>query len=85
MLNIINYKLFLALSIFNFILFYTYLNIAKKIDFVDKSRKFNNPITVTSAGIIIYLSFLIVLIYNYIFESNLINNLPNNYLFIYKY
>ena len=80
MINIINHKLFVGLSIFNFILFYIYLNIAKKIDFVDKSRKFNNPITVTSAGIIIYLSFLIVLIYNYFFESNLINNLPNNYL-----
>ncbi len=80
MVNIINYKLFLALLICNFFLFYLYLNIAKKIGFVDKSKKFNNPITVTSAGIIIYLNFLIIFILNFIFENTLINNLPNNYL-----
>ena len=80
MVNIINYKLFLALLICNFFLFYIYLNIAKKIGFVDKSKKFNNPITVTSAGIVIYLNFLIVFILNFIFDNTLINNLPNNYL-----
>ena len=80
MVNIINYKLFLALLICNFFLFYIYLNIAKKIGFVDKSKKFNNPITVTSAGIIIYLNFFIIFLLNFIFENTLINNLPNNYL-----
>ena len=78
--NIINYKLFLALLISNFFLFYIYLNIAKKIGFVDKSKKFNNPITITSAGIVIYLNFFIIFLLNFIFENTLINNLPNNYL-----
>ena len=78
--NIVNYKLFLALLICNFFLFYIYLNIAKKIGFVDKSKKFNNPITVTSAGIIIYLNFFIIFLLDFIFENTLINNLPNNYL-----
>ena len=80
MLNIINYKLFLALLICNFFLFYTYLTIAKKIGFIDKSKKFNNPITITSAGIVIYLNFFIIFLLNFIFENTLINNLPNNYL-----
>ena len=80
MLNTINFKLFLALLICNFILFYIYLNLAKKIGFVDKSKKFNNPITVTSAGIIVYLNLLIIFILNFIFENTLVNNLPNNYL-----
>ena len=81
MLNIFNYKLSIALLICNFFLFYIYLNIAKKINFVDKSKKFNNPITVTSAGIVIYLNFFIIFLLNFIFENTLINNLPNNYLF----
>ena len=81
MLNIFNYKLFIALLICNFFLFYIYLNIAKKINFVDKSKKFDNPITVTSAGIVIYLNFFIIFLLNFIFENTLINNLPNNYLF----
>ena len=80
MLNIINYKLFLALLMCNFFLFYTYLTIAKKIGFIDKSKKFNNPITITSAGIVIYLNFFIIFLLNFIFENTLINNLPNNYL-----
>ena len=80
MLNIINYKLFLALLICNFFLFYTYLTIARKIGFIDKSKKFNNPITITSAGVVIYLNFFIIFLLNFIFENTLINNLPNNYL-----
>jgi len=80
MLNIINYKLFLALLMCNFFLFYTYLTIARKIGFIDKSKKFNNPITITSAGIVIYLNFFIIFLLNFIFENTLINNLPNNYL-----
>ena len=81
MLNIFNYKLSIALLICNFFLFYIYLNIAKKINFVDKSKKFDNPITVTSAGIVIYLNFFIIFLLNFIFENTLVNNLPNNYLF----
>ena len=80
MSNIINYKLFLSLLVCNFCLFYIYLNVGKKIGFVDKSKKFNNPITVTSAGIMIYLNFLILFLLNFIFDNTLINNLPNNYL-----
>lgn len=80
MLNIINYKLFLALLMCNFFLFYTYLTIARKIGFIDKSKKFNNPITITSAGVVIYLNFFIIFLLNFIFENTLINNLPNNYL-----
>ena len=79
MLNIINYKLFFFLIVLNFFLFYTYSIFAKKCNFLDNSRKFNNPITVTSGGIIIYLNFLIIFMLNFIFDFDLIKNLPNNY------
>ena len=81
MLNIINYKLFLAFLAINFILFLIYFNIAKKIGFIDQSKKFNNPITVTASGIIIYFNFIIIIFVNIFLENNIINNLPNNYLY----
>ena len=80
MLDIINYKLFLVLLICNFFLLYLYLKIAEIKGFVDNSNKFNNPITVTSGGVVIYLNFFIIFLLNFIFENTLVNNLPNNYL-----
>jgi UDP-N-acetylmuramyl pentapeptide phosphotransferase/UDP-N-acetylglucosamine-1-phosphate transferase len=72
---------FFSLCILNILLFYSYKIIAKKIGIVDNSKKFNNPITPTSAGIIIYLNFLFFFLYIYLFKVDLINNFPNNYIF----
>ena len=81
MLNTIIYNLFIFLLLVNSVLFTIYYKIANKIGFVDKSKKFNNPITVTSSGIIIYLNFLIILISTYLFQKDLFNYLPNNFFF----
>ncbi len=81
MFNTTIYNLFIILLIINFILFTIYYKIANKIGFIDKSKKFDNPITVTSSGIIIYLNFLLIFIATYLFQNELFNNLPNNFLF----
>ena len=49
---------FFIFFLLNFFLFYLYRIIAKKIGIIDNSKKFRNPVTPTSAGIIIYLNFL---------------------------
>ncbi len=81
MFSTIFYKLFIILLICNLILFTIYFKIASKIGFIDNSRKFNNPITPTSSGIIIYFNFLIILIINYFFQKNLLEPLPHNFFF----
>ena len=58
----IYYKWLIILSLFNLVSFIAYFNIAKKFGFVDNSKKFKNPITITSAGIIIYLNILLAII-----------------------
>ena len=78
MLNIINYKLFLAFLAINFILFLIYFNIAKKIGFIDQSKKFNNPITVTASGIIIYFNFIIIIFVNIFLENNITNKISRD-------
>ena len=81
MIEIFNYKLFLLLILTNIFLFQFYRIVAKKTGLIDKSRKFKNPITVTSGGIVIYLNFLFLLIYNLNFNNNFINDLPNNFYY----
>ena len=52
-----DYKFFIILSVLNLIFFIIFLRLGKNIGLVDKSKKFDNPITVTSSGFIIYLNF----------------------------
>ena len=77
----IYYKWLIILSLFNLVSFIAYFNIAKKFGFVDNSKKFKNPITITSAGIIIYLNILLAIIVSLF--NNEINfiSFPNNYLY----
>ncbi len=77
----LNYTFFIALVIINLVFFNFFLKIAKKIGFVDNSNKFGNPVTVTSAGVIIYLNLLFMFIIHIFFEDNFFTNLPNNFLF----
>ena len=76
-----NYAYFIILLVSNIIFFNFFLKKAEKIGFVDKSNKFGNPITVTSAGVIIYFNLLIVFFVNFFFKEGFNNNLPNNFLF----
>jgi len=76
-----NYTYFIILLISNLILFNFFLKIANKIGFIDKSNKFGNPITVTSAGIIIYINLIVIFLIQVFFKDNFIENLPNNFLF----
>ena len=77
----INYNFFLLTIAINVLLFIIYIKTAKKLGFIDKSKKFDNPVTVTSSGIIIYLNLLILFIFSFFLEENYLNNLPNNYIF----
>ncbi len=85
MFNTIFYKLFIILLICNPVLFIIYYKIANKIGFVDNSKKFNNPITPTSSGIIIYCNLLIILIIDYFFQKNLLGTLPNNFFYTFSF
>ena len=42
-----NYAFIIILFISNLVFFSFFLKIARKIGFIDKSNKFNNPITIT--------------------------------------
>ena len=77
--NMFTYTFFIALIILNLVFFSLFLKFAKKIGFVDKSMKFKNPITLTSAGIIIYFNLIILFIIHIFLEDNFIKNLPNNF------
>lgn len=81
MFNIVYYNLFIVLLICNLVLFITYYKIANKIGFIDSSKKFDNPITVTSSGIIIYLNLLIIFGIIFFFQKHIVNILPNNFFF----
>ena len=76
-----NYTYFIILFVSNLILFNFFLKIANKIGFIDKSNKFGNPITITSAGIIIYINLIIIFLIQVFFKDNFIDNLPNNFFF----
>jgi UDP-N-acetylmuramyl pentapeptide phosphotransferase/UDP-N-acetylglucosamine-1-phosphate transferase len=78
----LEYKLFfIVFFLINILLFYLYKIIAKEIGIVDNSKKFKNPITPTSAGIIIYLNFLFFFIFINFSEINFKYYLPNNYFY----
>lgn len=76
-----SYTFFIILFISNLILFSFFLKIANKIGFIDRSTKFGNPITATSAGIIIYINLIAIFLIQVFFKDNFIDNLPNNFLF----
>ena len=77
----LNYTFFIILIIINLGFFSFFIKIGQKFGFIDNSKKFGNPTTITSAGIIFYLNLLIVFIIHIFFEDNFFNNLPNNFLF----
>jgi UDP-N-acetylmuramyl pentapeptide phosphotransferase/UDP-N-acetylglucosamine-1-phosphate transferase len=76
-----NQWVFSVCFLVNIFLFILYNSLAKKTNIVDQSKKFNNPVTPTSGGIVIYLNFLFFFIFGFIYEENLFINLPNNYTF----
>jgi len=73
--------IFTVLIFVNIIFFNIYKNIAKRFGLIDKSMKFNNPITVTSSGIVIYLNLLFILMLHFFIEDGLFKILPNNFIF----
>jgi UDP-N-acetylmuramyl pentapeptide phosphotransferase/UDP-N-acetylglucosamine-1-phosphate transferase len=75
------YTFFLVLFILNIIFFFFYKFIAKKIDIIDYSKKFKNPITPTSSGIIIYLNFLFFFFLTFFIEDDFKYILPHNYIY----
>ena len=72
----------LLLFILNFFLFKFYIFFAKKLNFLDLSKKFKNPITPTSSGVILYVNILIGIFF--ILKDGHYDILPNNsgYAFI---
>jgi UDP-N-acetylmuramyl pentapeptide phosphotransferase/UDP-N-acetylglucosamine-1-phosphate transferase len=81
MILISNYQWFFSIFILvNIFIFFLYIFLAKKNNIIDKSRKFNNPLTPTSGGIVIYLNFLFFFIFSFFYKENLLVNLPNNYI-----
>lgn len=79
--SMFDYGLFIILIFLNFILFNIFLKFAKEWGFVDKSMKFANPITITSAGIIFYFNLLLVFSWYFFTKNGFVDNLPNNFLF----
>ena len=77
----LNYFFFISLFILNFLLFFMYIKIAKKLGFIDKSEKFNNPVTITSAGIIFYLNLCAVFFYFFYLNHSEAIIFPNNIIF----
>lgn len=78
---IFDYIFFIFFLILNYVLFGFYLKVSEKLGLTDKSKKFNNPITATSGGIILYLNLLLIFIYIFFSNQNLSNNLPNNFIY----
>ncbi len=77
----IYYKWLFLFFLINLVSFIIFLNIAKSFGFVDKSKKFKNPVTITSAGIIIYFNIIIIIIGYFLINDDNFISLPNNYLF----
>ena len=72
----VHYSYLIVLIILNLSFFFTFAKIAKRIGFVDKSNKFNNPTTLTSAGIIFYINLLVVFSFIFFFEDNNLKIFP---------
>tara|TARA_B100000902_G_scaffold319126_1_gene311279 strand:+ start:1135 stop:2115 length:981 start_codon:yes stop_codon:yes gene_type:complete len=79
-----NYFFFISLIIINFLLFFIFIKIAKKLGFIDKSEKFNNPVTFTSAGIIFFFNLITLSLYSYYLQDSVFTNLPNNIIFTFS-
>lgn len=77
----LSYSFFVILIAINFFVFNVFIKIAKKIGITDNSKKFGNPITITSAGIIFYLNLIFLLTIQIFFEENFIKTLPNNFFY----
>lgn len=77
----LKYTVFLILFILNIFFFFFYKFLAKKINIVDNSKKFKNPITPTSSGIIIYLNLLFFFFLTFFIENGFKNILPHNYIY----
>lgn len=71
------YIFWFLLFVLNFFLFKFYLFYAKKFNFVDFSKKFKNPITPTSCGVILYVNILIGIFF--ILKDGHDDILPNNF------
>jgi UDP-GlcNAc:undecaprenyl-phosphate GlcNAc-1-phosphate transferase len=81
MIFISNYQWFFSVfALVNIFIFSQYIFLARKTNIIDKSRKFNNPLTPTSGGIVIYLNFLFFFIFSIFYKENLLINFPNNYI-----
>ena len=76
-----DYGLFIILIFFNIVFFKIFLKFANRWGFIDKSMKFANPITITSAGIIFYINLLLVFSWYIFIKNGFIENLPNNFIF----
>ena len=79
-----NYFFFISLIVINFLIFFIFLKIAKKLGFIDKSEKFHNPVTYTSAGIIFYFNLLILFLYIFFLQNSSFYNFPNNIIFTFS-
>ena len=79
-----NYFFFISLILVNFLLFFIFLKIANKLGFIDKSEKFHNPVTYTSAGIIFYFNLLVLFLYIFFLQNSDFYNLPNNIVFTFS-
>jgi len=77
----LKYTIFLILFILNIFFFFIYKLLAKKINIIDYTKKFKNPITPTSSGIIIYLNLLFFFFLTFFFEDDFKYILPHNYIY----
>ena len=75
------YNLLIPLVILNFLLFFIFKKFAISIGFIDKSKKFRNPITLTSTGVVFYINLLITFILFFFLKEFDLNELPNNIIY----
>jgi UDP-N-acetylmuramyl pentapeptide phosphotransferase/UDP-N-acetylglucosamine-1-phosphate transferase len=75
------YIYFLILFLSNIIFFFFYEFISKKLKIIDYSKKFKNPITPTSSGIIIYINFFIFFLITFFVENDFKYIFPHNYIY----
>jgi len=75
------YIYLLILFLLNIIFFFLYKFISKKLNIIDYSKKFKNPITPTSSGIVIYINFLIFFLITIFIENDFDYIFPHNYIY----
>ena len=69
---------FFSFLILNYFLFKNFIQLAKKFKIIDIANNFNNSVTVTSGGIIIYLNLIIGNILFYWLDNSYIPQIPHN-------